>query len=293
MRHYFSILFISSILMTSTLFSSDRELLWPTGAPGAKGEGPDHEPAITTYRAPSDKNTGTAVIICPGGSYGNLSMQHEGHDIARWLNSFGVTGIILEYRMSRGGYKHPVPLGDAQRAIRTIRSRADDLDIDPDRIGILGFSAGGHLAASTGVHFEEGDPVAKDPVERLGSRPDFMILCYPVIAFDEAFTHRGSQRNLLGKEPDPELLRKMSLEKQVTSETPPAFFFHTDEDTSVPPENSVVFYMAMKAAGVPAEMHIYKKGHHGIGMAQDFPGTSDWPRACQEWMRNNGWLPGR
>jgi acetyl esterase/lipase len=270
--------------------AAERELLWPEGAPFAKGSGPDHEPAITVYPVADDRTTGTAVVICPGGGYGNLSMGHEGHDIAEWLNRHGVTGIVLEYRMSRGGYRHPVPLGDAQRAIRTVRARAASLGINPERIGILGFSAGGHLAASTGVFFDAGDPDSADPVERVSSRPDFMVLCYPVIAFGEAFTHQGSQRNLIGADASPQQVRLLSLEKQVTADTPAGFLFHTNADKAVPPENSIVFYNALRQSGIPAELHIYELGHHGVGMAPGIPGTSGWPDACIEWMRNKGWL---
>lgn len=278
------------LMMTSVLFSNERELLWPDGAPSATGAGVDHEPAITIYSPKEETRTGTAIIICPGGGYGNLAMGHEGKDIAEWLNGLGITGIVFEYRMSRGGYKHPIPLQDAQRAIREIRSRAKSLGIHSDKIGILGFSAGGHLASSTGTHFDGGNADAADPIERFSSRPDFMILCYPVIAFGESFSHSGSQRNLLGKDASPELLQSMSSEKQVSAETPPTFLFHTDEDTSVPPENSVVFYQALRKAGVPAELHIYKEGGHGLGMAKLIPGTSDWPKTCEAWLRSQSWL---
>ncbi len=266
------------------------ELLWPDGAPGAKGDKPADKPTLTIHLPDRDKAAGSAVVICPGGGYAVLAVGHEGRDIARWLNGMGVAGFILEYRHRQRGYGHPAPLQDAQRAIRTIRARAAQWKIDPQKIGIMGFSAGGHLASTAGTHFDKGNPEAEDPVERVSCRPDFMILCYPVIAFGEPYTHRGSQRNLIGKDPDPKLVRSLSNEKQVTAETPPAFLFHTDEDTGVPPENSIFFYLALRRAKVPAELHVYRRGRHGLGLAAKTPGTSSWPRRCEEWMRGQGLL---
>jgi acetyl esterase/lipase len=266
-----------------------RELLWADGAPEAKGNDPAKDmPAITIYVP--EKANGTAVVICPGGGYGNLAMGHEGKDIAEWLNGMGITGIVLEYRMGRGGYRHPVPLMDAQRAIRAVRHRAEKLNLDPSRIGILGFSAGGHLASTAGTHFDKGDPNAEDPIDRVSCRPDFMILCYPVIAFGESYTHLGSQINLIGRDAPEELVKRLSNEKQVTKETPPTFLFHTDEDTTVPAENSLMFYAALRKAGVPAELHIYRKGSHGLGLASQVEGTSEWPEACRQWLSVQGFL---
>ena len=266
------------------------ELLWPDGAPKAKGEEPNDKPTLTIYLPEAAKATGAAVCICPGGGYGFLAMDHEGHQIARWFNAMGVAGFIVDYRHRNKGYGHPAPLQDAQRAIRTVRARGDEWGIRPERIGVMGFSAGGHLASTAGTHFDAGRPVAEDPIERVSCRPDFMILCYPVIAFDEPFTHRGSQRNLIGEDPDPELVRSLSNEKQVTAETPPTFLFHTDEDKGVPAENSVFFYLALRRAGVPAELHVYRQGRHGLGLAPDAPGTGNWPRQCEDWMRGLGLL---
>jgi acetyl esterase/lipase len=234
------------------------------------------------------KATGAAVVICPGGGYGGLATDHEGRQIARWFNDLGVAGIMLEYRHRGRGYGHPAPLQDAQRAIRTVRARAAEWKINPQKIGIMGFSAGGHLASTAGTHFDKGNPSADDPIERAGCRPDFLILCYPVIAFDEAYTHRGSQHNLLGANADPELLRSLSNEKQVTRETPPTFLFHTDEDTAVPAENSVQFYLALRRAGVPAELHIYRSGPHGQGFAAGIPGTCTWSDRLKDWMKVQG-----
>jgi len=267
--------------------------LWEPGqVPQAKGEGWRHTPRLHVYLAPAESRDGAAVVICPGGGYGNLAMDHEGHQVARWLNSLGVAGLILEYRHRGHGYGHPVPLLDAQRAMRTARAQADAWKLDPRRIGILGFSAGGHLASSAGVHFDEGRSDAEDPVERVSCRPDFLVLCYPVIAFGEPFTHVGSQHNLLGSDAPADLVQKMSSEKQVTKETPPTFLFHTDGDHGVPPENSIAFYRALHRAGVPAELHIYQTGGHGQGLAAHLPGTSDWPGRCAEWLRVRGLLKG-
>jgi acetyl esterase/lipase len=266
------------------------ELLWPQGAPGAKGDKPADRPTLTAYLPDPSKAVGTAVVVCPGGGYANLAVDHEGRQIAQWLNGIGVAGFVLEYRHRGRGYGHPAPLQDAQRAIRTVRAKAQQWHVSPRRIGIMGFSAGGHLASTAGTHFDQGNPQAADPIERVGCRPDFLILCYPVIAFDEPYTHRGSQDNLLGPKADAALARSLSNEKQVTAETPPTFLFHTDDDECVPVENSVRFYLALKAAGVPAEMHIYRSGRHGLGLAADAPGVREWPARLKEWMQGQGLL---
>ena len=265
--------------------------LWPDGAPGARGGPDDFRPTLTIYPAPKENRTGTAVIICPGGGYGFTAMDHEGHQIAAWFNSLGVAGFILDYRHRKRGYGHPAPLQDAQRAIRYVRFHAGDYYLDPHRIGIMGFSAGGHLASTAATHFDAGDPQAADPIQRVSCRPDFAILCYAVIALGEPITHRGSQENLLGKNPPEELVRSLSNEKQVTKETPPCFLWHTDEDKAVPPENSVLFYLACRRAGVPAELHIFRTGRHGLGLAKETPGTNQWPSLCEAWLRNQGFLP--
>jgi acetyl esterase/lipase len=269
------------------------ELLWPQGAPGAKGDTLADRPTLTAYLPEPAMAVGTAVVICPGGGYGGLAVDHEGWQFARWFNSFGVAAFVLEYRHRGRGYGHPAPLQDAQRAIRTVRAGADKWHIAPDRIGIIGFSAGGHLASTAGTHFDRGNANASDPIERVSCRPDFLILCYAVIAFEEPFTHRGSQENLLGANADAALVRSLSNEKQVTAETPPTFLFHTDEDKVVPPENSVQFYRALQRAGVPAEMHIYRTGPHGVGLAKGIPGTRTWPDRLKDWMQGQGLVGGR
>ncbi|MCS7237056.1 MAG: alpha/beta hydrolase [Thermoguttaceae bacterium] len=267
------------------------ELLWPKGAPGALGDRPEDRPMLFIFLPEKQKAVGTGVCVCPGGGYGFLAFDHEGRQIARWFNSLGIAAFVVDYRHRRKGYGHPAPLQDALRAVRTVRARAEEFGVRPDRIGIMGFSAGGHLASTVITHFDDGNPQADDPVERVSSRPDFAILCYPVIAFGEPFTHIGSQRNLLGDNPDLELLRSLSSEKQVRPNTPPTFLFHTDEDQGVPPENSVVFYLALRKAGVPAELHIFRVGRHGIGLGEGISGTEAWPSLCEAWLRNMGFLP--
>jgi len=266
------------------------ELLWPAGAPGAKGDSDNDKPTLTIYLPSPDQATGAAVVVCPGGGYGGLASTYEGNEIAQWLNSFGVAGFVLKYRHKGTGYQHPAPLDDAQRAIRTVRARASEFHVDPARIGILGFSAGGHLASSAGTHFDQGKADAKDAIDRAGCRPDFLVLCYPVISFVAPTMHQGSKKNLLGENPDPKLVEHMSSELQFTSDTPPTFLWHTDADSGVPPENSVLFYLALRKAKVPAELHVFEKGRHGLGLAQKEPGTRAWPDLAQAWMRGRGLL---
>jgi len=281
-------LLFSIFAFSSRVFAAEpqRELLWPNGAPGAKGDKLDDKPTLTIFLPEKSKANGTAVVICPGGGYGHLSVDKEGIQIAEWLNSLGVAGFVLEYRHRGRGYGHPAPLQDAQRAIRTVRAGAAQWNINPAHIGIIGFSAGGHLASTAGTHFDKGDSQAANPIERASCRPDFMILCYPVIVFGEQYTHKGSQDNLIGKDAPAELIKSLSSEKQVTPDTPPTFLFHTDEDKTVPVENSIQFYLALHKAKVPAELHIYQKGGHGQGLARQIPGTSNWPKDCEDWLRN-------
>jgi acetyl esterase/lipase len=264
------------------------DLLWPNGAPGAQGTEDVDKPVLYPFLVPAGRGTGTAVVVCPGGGYQHLSMEKEGSDIARWLNSLGVTAFVLQYRLGPK-YHHPVELGDAQRAIRTVRSKAAEYRLNPDRIGIMGFSAGGHLASSAGTHFDAGNAAAADAIDRLSSRPDFLILCYPVISFLN-YTHQGSKVALLGQNADPKLVESMSSEMAVTAQTPPTFLFHTNADTTVPPENSVLFYMALRKAGVPAELHIYERGPHGVGLAPTDEVLASWPQRLAEWLRVRGLL---
>ncbi|MCA9093279.1 MAG: alpha/beta hydrolase [Planctomycetaceae bacterium] len=269
--------------------------LWPNGAPGAKGNHSIDRPTLTLFPAAEGKRTGGAVIVCPGGGYGGHAMTYEGYDVARWFNSLGVSAYVLQYRVSP--YRHPIPLGDLQRAIRLVRSHAEDWKIDPKKVGILGFSAGGHLCSTASTHFDSGNPKAEDPIDRQSCRPDLAILCYPVISFTEEFTHKGSRSNLLGANPDPELVKFLSSELQVTSETPPTFLFHTDGDTGVPPENSTAYYLALRKAKVTAELHIFKNGPHGVGLGNNkgmpnnpFPELAIWPKLCESWLKNYGFV---
>jgi acetyl esterase/lipase len=264
--------------------------LWEGGAPGEPATKPADEPVLLMSAPKQRDAAGAAVIVIPGGAYHGLAIDHEGSQIADWLNSMGVTALVLKYRLMGTGHQHPVPMLDGQRAIRTVRARASEWNIDPKRVGIIGFSAGGHLASTLGTHFDAGQPNASDPIDRISSRPDFMILCYPVITMTKDFVHKGSRANLLGPMPDKELVKSLSNETQVTPETPPTFLLHTNEDAGVLPENSVVFYSALRKAGVPAELHIYEKGVHGVGLAKSVPGTNSWPDRCREWMQAHGLL---
>jgi acetyl esterase/lipase len=271
--------------------ATPREMiLWPNGVPSAKGALDEDKPTLTLHLAPAAKANGAAVVICPGGGYRNLSMDKEGHDVAAWLNTIGVTGIVLKYRLGPR-YQHPAMLDDVQRAIRTVRMNADEWNIDPNRIGVMGFSAGGHLASSAGTHFVPGKKSANDPVERVHSQPDFMILCYPVISLTSSWTHKGSRQNLLGTALGTTLEDKMSSEKAVTAETPPAFIVTQSNDKAVPPQNSVAMYLALHRAGVPAELHIYEHHEsHGFGLARSHPILSSWPQRCADWMNGRGIL---
>jgi acetyl esterase/lipase len=264
-------------------------LLWPAGAPGALGQDESDQPALTVYMPANTAGPMTAVIVAPGGSYTRLSMNNEGRLPANYLNSLGIAAFVLRYRLGPR-YHHPIELGDAQRAIRTVRSRAAEWHIAPDRIGIMGFSAGGHLASSASTHADAGDAGAADSVDRASSRPDFAVLGYPVISFVEPFTHQGSKTNLLGANPDPALARSLSSETQVTATTPPAFLYHTSADATVPVENAVAYFLALRQAGVPAEMHVFRNGPHGTGLAQQDPALAEWPRLLANWLRVSGFL---
>lgn len=261
--------------------------LWEGAAPGALGTADADRPALTIYRARTAVSTG--VIVAPGGGYGNLAMNHEGRQVANWFNALGVTAFVLKYRLGPR-YHHPIELGDAQRAIRIARSRAQEFGISPDRLGMIGFSAGGHLASTAATHFDAGSPSSSDPIERVSSRPDFLILGYPVISFAPEITHRGSVRNLLGENPTKAQIDDLSNELHVTAQTPPAFLFHTNADSGVSAENSVRFYLALRAAKVPAEMHIFEKGPHGVGLALGDPALGEWPVLLANWMRGRGLL---
>jgi acetyl esterase/lipase len=267
-------------------------LLWPDGAPGALGAEPEDKPKITIYRAPSERRNGAAAIVCPRGSYARLASDHEGRQVAESLNGFGVSAFVLQYRVGPR-YRHPAPLLDVQRALRLVRSRAEELGIDRRRVGLVGFSAGGHLASTAGTRFDDGKKDAADPVEREGCRPAFLVLGYPVITMTGAYVHESSRRNLLGDAPAPALLDELSTEKHVTAETSPTFLFHTAEDPGVPVENSLAFFSALRARGVPAELHVFQRGKHGVGLAATDDALAVWPSLCRAWLAGLGMVPPR
>ena len=295
------ILFLLSAVLSASTVSVMN--LWPDGEiPGDKElkapESMDQNSRVSNIRTPTltvylpDNENGPipAVVICPGGGYSILSFEKEGHEVARWLNSIGMAGIILKNRVKP--FQHPIPMLDGQRAVRTVRHNAEQWGIDPHKVGILGFSAGGHLASTVGTHYDSGDSEAADPVQRESCRPDFMILIYPVISMQEGITHSGSKLNLLGENPPQNLVDLMSNELQVTTDTPPVFLVHSDDDKSVSSKNSIDFYLALKKAHVPAEMHVYLKGGHGYGMRKEGCfAAQDWPGRCRGWLQTSGILP--
>lgn len=260
--------------------------LFPGGVPNAQGTAPEDIPTLTLYPASGKNIAPTAIVVCPGGGYGHLSLKHEGYDVADWLNKQGISAFVLKYRLGPK-YHFPNQLLDAQRALRWVRAHALEYGYKEDQVGIWGFSAGGHLASTAGTHFDVAKKDPQDDVDKRSSRPDFLVLAYPVITMKTQTTHQGSLLNLLGEKPDPALVTLLSNELQVTSKTPPAFLFHTTEDPVVPVENSISFYLAMRKAGVPAEMHIYLKGHHGVGLAEDDPVLRTWTGHLLDWLKVN------
>ena len=262
--------------------------LWPDGAPENNGlsvneRGDDFSVAkLYIYRPDQQKNTRAAVVICPGGGYANLAMNHEGHDYARWLIDNGVTAVILKYRLPNRN--HFIPLKDAQRALRTVRAHAKEWNINPDKVGISGFSAGGHLASTAATHFDAGEPSAADPLNRLSCRPDFAILFYPVITMKEEFTHHGSRRNLIGDGYNPDLVKLYSNEEQVTAQTPPAFLITSDDDNAVVPRNSIEFYSALKRNNIPAVLYVIPDGGHGWGTNPEKTQYPEWSVPLKAWL---------
>jgi acetyl esterase/lipase len=261
--------------------------LWSGAPPGALGNDDADIPTITAYLPRNTPAGMTAVVILPGGGYRNLAMNHEGRQVANYLNAAGVAAFVLKYRLGPR-YHHPVEMGDAQRALRIVRSHASAWHIDAARIGVMGFSAGGHLAATVSTHFDSGNPSAADAVDRAGSRPDFAILAYPVISMTEPWTHQGSKDNLLGENPPADLARGLSADLAVSPQTPPTFLFQTNADTTVPAENAVHYYLALRKAGVAAEMHVFQNGPHGLGLALDDPAIGQWPGLLMNWLRVRG-----
>ncbi len=264
--------------------------LWPGGAPGALGTADQDIPTLTAFLPAPEKATGAAIVICPGGGYGGLA-PHEGAGYAEWLADHGVAGIVLKYRLGSKGYRHPAMLNDAARAVRLTRSKAGEWKIDTKRVGIMGSSAGGHLASTLLTHFDAGKADDADPIEHFSSRPDIGILCYAVISMGPN-THGGSKKNLLGENPAPELVELLSNEKQVTKDTPPCFIWHTWEDTAVRVENSLDFAAAMRKAGVPFDLHVYQKGSHGMGLGGNRANGTlhPWAADCLYWLKVQGFV---
>jgi acetyl esterase/lipase len=274
--------------------------LWPEGVPGLKADAaPEHEdngrfthihyPSLVRYDPPAGTANGTAVIYAAGGAYLRVAVGANGGEITRWLNSLGITVFVLKYR--HVDYGHPAPLRDALRAVRLIRSRAAEWGLKPDRIGMLGGSAGAHLTASAGTLFDAPEGRTGAALDAVSGRPDFMVLIFPVITMQDPYVHADSRRNLLGEHPTEELKHHLSVDEQVTKDTPPTFLVHSSEDTTAKVENSLLFYEGMRRAKAPIEMHLYPKGPHGSGMAPALGPTSEWPKHCESWLRFNGWLP--
>ena len=290
---------LTSVIISLSAMAQDFKLkVWPNGAPESNGmtlpeeifEGKRvrnvSEAEMYVYLPKIGVNTGAAVVICPGGGYMIEAMDHEGYDLAEWLAEQGVAGVVLKYRLTYG--HHEIPLKDAQRALRIVRQKATEWGINLTKIGIAGSSAGGHLASTAGTRFDLGKPDSTDPIEKFSCRPDFMLLLYPVITFDEEFGHMGSRNNLIGAGNKWELVEKYSNELQVTAQTPPTFLILADDDAAVPPRNSIEFYMALKRNKVPAEMHIFRQGGHGFGMNKKNLPVDQWPNLFAQWMKAQG-----
>jgi len=285
--------FITAILFASLILSRAEMQtpipLWPDAAPGALGTSSNDIPTLTPYLCESNA-TGAAIVICPGGAYVGLA-PHEGNDYALWLNQHGVTCFVLKYRLGSHGYHYPVEFQDVERAIRWVRAHADDYKIDARRIGIMGSSAGGHLASMALTHFDSGVTNSADSIERQSSRPDIGILCYPVITMGE-FTHRGSRQSLLGTNQTPELVKYLSSELQVTPNTPPCFLWTTFEDRTVPMENTLMFAAALRKNHVPFALHVYEKGGHGMGLKDKppFNHPHPWANDCLFWLKGRNFV---
>lgn len=293
------LVFVTAMMASNFFLSISAQIqpgppqrLWEAAAPGALGDADQDIPTITPYLVPEDQRAAShaGVIIFPGGGYGGLA-GHEGQDYAQWFNQQGISAFVIKYRLGTHGYRHPVMLQDAARAVRFVRHHATTFHVNASRIGIIGSSAGGHLSSTLLTHFDNGSPDSEDPLEKLSSRPDFGILCYPVITMGPE-THQGSKNNLLGKDPDPSLVWYLSNEKQVSPQTPPCFLWHTAEDKAVLVQNSIAFASALAAANVPFDLHIYQKGRHGIGLQAKFPfeNPHPWATDLRFWLKENGWL---
>lgn len=274
--------------MTTVSAQTAPIVLWENGAPNAVGKSPEDVPTLTPFLALKESATGAAIIVLPGGGYSHLSETKEGTDVAKWLNSLGISAFVLKYRLGMK-YHEPNQLLDAARAMRTVRARANEWSLDANRIGILGFSAGGHLASTLSTHFDAGKPDAKDEIEKMSSRPDLQILIYPVISMGE-FAHGGSKKNLLGDTPTAAQIKLYSNETQVTKDTPPAFLIHAVTDASVPVENSLLYADALRKQKVPFEIHLYEQGPHGFGLAPTNPILASWKDRCADWLGVHGFI---
>lgn len=285
-----SLLPLALLLLVSAVSSRAQtpQPLWPSAVPFAKGSADADIPTLTAYLPPANP-TRSAVLIAPGGGYLHLAIQKEGEDVARWLNAHGVAAFVLKYRLGPT-YHFPAEQADAQRAIRTVRARAAELGLDPGHIGMWGFSAGGHLTATTGTLYDHKIYPAADAIDQQSARPDFLILAYPVITLDPKYAHMGSRTALLGDSPGPALIALLSPEKHVTANTPTSFLFATTDDKTVPVMNSVLFYSALVSSHVSAEIHLFEHGPHGVGLAPGFPDLKGWPDLLATWMRANGWM---
>lgn len=242
-------------------------------------------PTIKVFQPASEQRHGTGVVICPGGGYGGLAIEHEGYKLAEWFAERGVVAAVLKYRHGGGKHQQPIPLNDAQRALRIMRSNAEKWQLEKNRIGIAGFSAGGHLASSAGTRSDDGDSASADPIERESCRADFVVLAYPVITMREDLTHKGSKKNLLGKSPTEELVDEYSNELQVSASTSPTFITHAADDPAVPVENALLFYEALRKHKVPAELHIFATGGHGYGMFRRDQPADQWPNLLEDWLK--------
>jgi len=286
------LLLLALLPMLTSAVEPEKVRLWPQGAPLAKGQEDKDQPFVEVWRAPADKANGAAFVVCPGGGYGGLAADHEGTQVARWFNGLGVTAFVLHYRLGSQGYHYPVQLIDVQRAIRHVRANAGKYAVDPGRVGIVGFSAGGHLSSMAATLFEEKpEGMTGDEVDAFSARPDVAAPTYAVISMIDEFAHAGSRKNLLGPDNNTdEMARQVSTDLRVTARTPPVFLFQTDEDTVVPAENAVSFYLACRKHGVPAELHCYRPGPHGVGLFLGDPVLGTWSGHFRAWLRNQGFF---
>lgn len=299
----FAVALVSTLAMRPAVSAAEPQTiaLWPEGVPDLKADAtPEkddgqgrysniHHPSLTVYAPPAGSANGTGIVYAAGGGYQRVAVGQNGGDVTRWLNSLGLTVFVLKYRAME--YGHPAPLRDALRAMRIVRSRAAEWNLKPDRIGMLGGSAGAHLTASTGTLFDAPEGRTGAALDKISGRPDFMVLIFPVITMEDPVAHGASRKNLLGAAPPADLKQRLSPDQQVKANTPSTFLVHSSEDATATVENSLLFYQAMRRAKAPIEMHLYPKGPHGSGMDPKLGPISEWPKLCEKWMQFNGWLP--